>query len=135
MINEMQLLSNGPSLILAVFIFFSPFISLITNKNFLKFILGMKSIGLVYLFVLLIAFIFARGIFLLIVQSSHGLYGLPDFTFNTICFLSTTIYWYLTGKLVKTEKDLVGMITLMHAAEMFWFVAFLSVSAVIIGYI
>ena len=135
MVNEpLQLTANGFSFILITFIFFSPFISLVTNKKFLRFIRGMKSMSVVYVFVLFITFLIGRGVFLLTVQLSKNLYSLPTSTFGIICFLSSSFYWYFAGKFIKSEKDMIGMLTLMYAAEIFWFVLFYSISAMIVGY-
>jgi hypothetical protein len=110
--------------------FFSPIISLIVHQELITNVHWIKSKGLIYFFVLLIAFVLARSFFLIWIEmisnginnffqlSSSRLIYFSSIMNGVFCF-STWTYWYFINKLMKI-KDNVSLYTLSYVLEAFW---------------
>lgn len=106
---------------------FTPLIDLIVSDRKSSIFKLLKTKGIFYFFLLVIAFILARVLFLVWIEllgaALKTAYSFADYQLGFIFLLSSSSYWLFISKIMKLN-DNTALFTIMYVAEIFWTIIF-----------
>lgn len=102
---------------------FTPLIFLVVSSHKSSIFSLLRTKGIFYTVLLLIAFILARVLFLVWIEllgaAIKTAFDFAEYQLAIIFLLSSSSYWLFITKIMKL-KDNIALFTIMYVAEMYW---------------